>query len=340
MTTSIRRLVAAAFAVAVVLTLSMGAVVRAQDATPEASVAPYTPGTDPGTLSGSINADGSSTVGPITQAVAEEFNKLAGGVQVTVDISGTGGGFTRFCAGETDIQDASREIKDEEAAACREAGVEYYVFEVAYDGVTVVVNPENTQFDCLTVAQLNAIWKMDSTVSKWSDVDPAWSGDDIALYGPGTESGTYDFFTAQINGEEGVSTVNFTPSEDDNVLVEGVAGDKNALAYFGYAYYLENQDRLKAVAIDGGAGCVSPSPETVRDGTYAPLSRPLYVYVKKESFSRPEVQEFMRFYIANAQALVDDVGFVDSPAQIYVDDQAKVEGIIGGTVEADGPGAE
>jgi phosphate transport system substrate-binding protein len=337
---SMRRLIAAAFAVAVVLSISVGTMVNAQEATPEATVAPYTPGTDPSTLSGSISADGSSTVGPITQAVAEEFNKLAGGVEVSVDISGTGGGFTRFCAGETDIQDASRPIKDEEAAACREAGVEYYVFEVAYDGVTVVVNPENTQFDCLTVEQLNKIWAPDTTVKTWADVDPAWSSDTIDRYGPGTDSGTYDYFTQQVNGEEGVSTTDFTPSEDDNVLVEGVAGDANALGYFGYAYYVENQDRLKAVSIDGGAGCVAPSTESIRDGSYAPLSRPLYVYVKKESFSRPEIQEFMRFYIANAQQLVDDVGFVDSPVNIYVEDQAKIEGIIAGTVEADGPGAE
>jgi phosphate transport system substrate-binding protein len=308
----------------------------AQDATP----IPYTPGTDLGSLSGSIEADGSSTVGPITQAVAEEFAGQASGVQVTVGISGTGGGFERFCNGETDVQDASRAIhEDDEAANCATNGVDYFEFEVAYDGITVVVNSENDFVDCLTVEQLNQLWAPDASGVTWADLNPDWPADEVVLYGPGTASGTFDYFTAQINGEEGASTENYTPSEDDNVLVEGVAGDENALGYFGFAYFEANQDRLNAVAVDGGSGCVEPSKDTIRDGSYAPLSRPLFVYVKAESLTRPEVQEFMRFYLANAQALVDEVGYVDSPIEVILADQAKLEGAIAGTTEPDGPAA-
>ena len=206
---------------------------------------PYSPGTDLGSLSGKITADGSSTVFPIMEALAEEFGKQASGVEITVDVSGTGGGFKRFCAGETDFSDASRAIKDEEAATCAAEGVSYYKFEIAYDGISVVVNPENDWVSCLTVAQLNQIWAKDSAVKKWSDIDPSWPSDDIALYGPGTDSGTYDYFTQQINGEEGVSREDYTPSEDDNVLVEGVAGDKNALGFFGYSLLRGEPGSLK-----------------------------------------------------------------------------------------------
>jgi phosphate transport system substrate-binding protein len=325
------------------LTVALGAALAtsgvatlAQDATP----IPYTPGTDLGSLSGSVEADGSSTVGPITQAVAEEFAAQASGVQVNVGISGTGGGFERFCNGETDVQDASRAIHaDDEAVNCATNGVDYYEFEVAYDGITVVVNEENDFVECLSVAQLNQLWAPGASGVTWQDLNPDWPADEVVLYGPGTASGTFDYFTAQINGEEGASTENYNPSEDDNVLVEGVAGDANALGYFGFAYFEANQDRLNAVAVDGGAGCVAPSTETIRDGTYSPLSRPLFVYVKAESLTRPEVQEFMRFYLANAQALVADVGYVDSPIQVIIDDQTKLEGAIAGTVEPDGPGA-
>ncbi|MEA2525954.1 MAG: phosphate transport system substrate-binding protein [Thermomicrobiales bacterium] len=329
----------AAFAAALIFSMSFLSVVRAQEATPEATPLPYTPGTDLGSLSGKIVADGSSTVGPITIAVAEEFGNQAGGVEVSVDISGTGGGFKRFCAGETDIQNASRAIKDEEITLCRDGHVEYFTFEVAYDGITVVVNPENDFVECLTVDQLKQLWQPNSTVKTWQDLNPEWPADTINLYGPGTDSGTFDYFTEQINGEEGASRTDYTPSEDDNVLVLGVAGDANGLAYFGYAYYVENQESLKVVAVDGGNGCVMPSKDTIRDGTYAPLSRPLSVYVTKESLARPEVQEFMRFYLANARELVDDVGFVDSPGSVYVSDQAKLEGAIAGTAQPDGPGA-
>jgi phosphate transport system substrate-binding protein len=317
------------------LNLTFASMVSAQDATP----APYTPITDPATLSGSVEADGSSTVGPITEAVAEEFNAIAGDVEVTVNVSGTGGGFKRFCAGETDLQNASRAIKDEEAAICAEAGIDYYEFEVAYDGLSVVVNPENDFVTCLTVAQLNQIWMKDSTVDSWNDVDASWPDQPIALYGPGTDSGTYDYFTAQINGEEGVSTENYTPSEDDNQLVQGVAGDANALGFFGLAYYEQNADILKLVQVDGGSGCIAPSVETVIDGSYAPLSRPLYVYVTAESLTRPEVQEFMRFYIASVALLAEEVGYVDSPIETYLADQAKLEAVVAGEAAPDGPAA-
>lgn len=318
---------------AVAATLTLPGLAGAQDATP----APYSPGTDPGTLSGSITSDGSSTVFPITEALAEEFNAIAGDVEVTVDVSGTGGGFARFCAGETDISNASRAIKEEEVAACASGGIDYYQFEIAYDGLSVLVNPENDWVTCLTVEQLNQIWMVDSTVTQWSDVDASWPAEDIALYGPGTDSGTYDYFTAEINGEEGVSRDDYTPSEDDNVLVEGVAGDRNALGFFGFAYYEQNQDRLKLLEIDSGSGCIAPNPETIQDGSYAPLSRPLFLYVNVESLTRPEVQEFMRFSLAEVTTFVAEVGYVASPTQVYADDQAKLEAAIAGTGTPDGP---
>lgn len=317
----------------IVATLAIPGVATAQDATP----APYNPGTDLGALSGKITSDGSSTVFPIMEALAEEFGAQAGGVELTVDVSGTGGGFKRFCAGETDLSNASRAIKEEEVAACTEAGVNYFEFEIAYDGLSVVVNPENDWISCLTVAQLNQIWMKDSTVSKWSDIDQSWPSEDIDLYGPGTDSGTYDYFTQVINGEEGVSRDDYTPSEDDNVLVEGVAGDKNALGFFGFSYYEQNQDRLKLVQVDSGNGCVAPSIETVQDLTYSPLSRPLYLYVNAASLSRPEVQEFLRYAIAEVSPLLPEVGFIGSPSHVYAEDQVKLEAAIQGTIAPDGP---
>jgi phosphate transport system substrate-binding protein len=307
----------------------------AQDATP----APYNPATDPSSLSGKITSDGSSTVFPIMEALAEEFGAEAGGVELTVDVSGTGGGFKRFCAGETDLSNASRAIKDEEAAACAENGVSYYEFEIAYDGLSVVVSPENDWVTCLTTAQLALMWGPDAKDTKWSDIDASWPSDEINLYGPGTDSGTYDYFTAEVNGEEGVSTTDYTPSEDDNVLVEGVAGDKNALGFFGLSYYEQNADRLKLIEVDGGSGCVAPSAETVQDGSYAPLSRPLYIYVNAASLTRPEVQEFMRYSVATVTEYLAEVGYVNSPGSVYVEDQAKLEAVIAGTGTPDGPPA-
>jgi phosphate transport system substrate-binding protein len=321
-----RSLLGTAAAIAAALTISLGGAV-AQDATP----LPYTPSDNVSELSGTVVADGSSTVGPITEAVAEEFASVASDVQVEVSISGTGGGFERFCNGETDIQDASRPIKDEEAAACAENGVDFYVFEVAYDGIAIVVNPENDFVSCLTVDQLKLMWQPVDPATNWNQIDPSFPDQPISLYGPGTSSGTFDYFTGEIVGEEGSSTTDYLPSEDDNQLVEGVAGDENALGYFGLAYYEQNADRLKLVGVDGGNGCVEPTAETVRDLSYAPLSRPLYVYVNAESLRRPEIQEFMKFYIASARELVADVGYVPSPDDVYAGDQAELQGAIDGT---------
>src|SRR5215218_5851035 len=280
---------------------------------------------DPSSLSGEIVSDGSSTVGPLTQAVAEEFNAQAPNVQISVDISGTGGGFKRFCAGEIDLSNASRPIKDEEAALCAENGVDWYEFEVAYDGLTVVTNKENTWLTCITTDQLKQLWQKDSPADTWADLNPEYPADTINLYGPGTDSGTFDFFVETILGEDEIRE-DFTPSEDDNVLVEGVAGDVNALGYFGLAYFQENQDVLNAVAIDAGYGtCVTPSPETVQDGTYAPLSRPLFVYVNADSLQRPEVQEFIRFYLNEAATLAPEVGYVSSPDESYAEDMKSFE---------------
>ena len=294
---------------------------------------------DLGALSGEIVSDGSSTVGPLTQAVAEEFNAQAPNVQTSVDISGTGGGFERFCAGETDIQNASRAIEEDEVATCAENGVDWYEFEVAYDGLTVVTNPENTWLTCVTTDHLKQLWQKESPATTWADLNPEYPADTVNLYGPGTDSGTFDFFVETILGEDDIRE-DFTPSEDDNVLVEGVAGDVNALGYFGLAYYEANQDALNAVAIDNGDGnCVTPSPETVQDGTYAPLSRPLYLYVSAESLNRPEVQEFVRFYLSQAPALAAEVGYVASPDETYAEDVASFEAAISGSGTPDSAAA-
>ncbi len=287
--------------------------------------------TDLSALSGEIVSDGSSTVGPLTQAVAEEFNGQAPNVQISVDISGTGGGFERFCAGETDVQNASRAIEEDEITACADSGVEWYEFEVAYDGLTVVTNTENTWLTCMTTDQLQQLWQTESPANTWADLNPGYPADTVNLYGPGTDSGTFDFFVETILGDAEIRE-DFTPSEDDNVLVEGVAGDVNALGYFGLAYYEANADVLTAVAIDNGDGtCVAPSPETVRDGTYAPLSRPLYVYANDESLQRPEVLEFVRFYLSQAPTLAAEVGYVASPDEAYAEDTASLEAAISGS---------
>lgn len=308
-----------ALALAMMATVSAGAAMPAlaQDA-------------DLSSLSGEIVSDGSSTVGPITQAIAEEFAAAAPDVRTSVDISGTGGGFERFCAGETDLQNASRAIDEDEVAACAEAGVDFYEFEVAYDGLSVVVNPAADFVSCMNVDALKLLWQKEGPAMTWADLNAEWPAETINLYGPGTDSGTFDYFVETILGDDGEIREDFTPSEDDNVLVEGVAGDANALAYFGLAYYLENQDSLRIVQIDGGNGCVTPSEETVQDGSYAPLSRPLYVYVAADSLERPEVQEFMRFYIENAPTLVGEVGFVAAPTEAYEQDAQLLEDAISG----------
>jgi phosphate transport system substrate-binding protein len=248
-------------------------------------------------LKGTITADGSSTVGPYTTAAAEGFHKLNSGVNVTVGISGTGGGFERFCRGETDLSDASRPIEDDESAACVKEGVEYVELQVANDGIAIVANKDNSWATCLTVAQLHKIWAPGSKVKSWQDVDPSFPDEKLTLAGPGTDSGTFDFFTKAINGEEGASRTDYNASENDNVIVQGVAGDKGGLGYFGLSYAEQNADKLKTLALDGGDGCIAPTRETVQSGTYKPLSRPLFVYVKKDALKRPEVKAFLEFIL-------------------------------------------
>ncbi len=261
-------------------------------------------------LTGTIEIDGSSTVFPVTEAVAEEFRKLHPRVQVNVGVSGTGGGFKRFTAGETDISNASRPIRDSESDDAEANGLEYYQLRVGIDGLSVMVNPNNDFVDCLTVGELKAIWEPGSTVDNWSQVRSGFPNQRIRLYGPGTDSGTFDYFTEEIVGEVQAARSDFVASEDDNVLVVGINGDKVALGFFGYAYYAENADKLKLVAIDDGEGCVTPSPETIESGAYKPLSRSLFIYVSAEAHKRPEVAAFVDFYIEHAAALVSEVGYV------------------------------
>jgi phosphate transport system substrate-binding protein len=263
-----------------------------------------------GDLSGRIEADGSSTVGPFTTAAAEDFQATQPGVQITVGVSGTGGGFERFCRGETDLSNASRAIKDDETPLCEENGVEYVEFQVANDALTVVVNPDNDWATCLTVEQLNKIWEPGSKLGNWNQVDPGFPDQELKLFGAGTDSGTFDYFTGEINGEEGASRSDYSATEDDNVTVQGVGGDKGALGYFGFSYFEENQDSLKALEIDGGDGCVAPSVENAQNGTYKPLARPLFIYAKKESFSRPEVAAFVKYMIDNETAIAEAAKFV------------------------------
>lgn len=277
------------------------------------------------TLSGNIEIDGSSTVYPITEAVAEEFMKIYPEVNVTVGVSGTGGGFKRFVVGEIDINDASRPIKEEEIEKAKQNGIEFIELPVAYDGITVVVNKENDWVDSLTIEELKKIWSPDSKVTKWSDIRPGWPEQKINLYGPGTDSGTFEYFTEAVNGKARESRFDYTASEDDNVLVQGVSQDKYALGYFGFAYYLENMDRLKAVKIDSGTGPVEPTMDTIREGTYKPLSRPLFIYVNKKSLERPEVKEFVNFYMKNAGKLASEVGYVPMAEDVYNENLSKLK---------------
>ena len=282
-------------------------------------------GGDGGGSGGTITADGSSTVGPFTTKAAEDF-KAQGGVDVTVGISGTGGGFERFCRDETDISNASRPIKDEEAAICADGGIEYLELTVATDALTNVVNPENTWVDCLTVDQLKSIWEPGSKVDSWRDVDESYPDVPLRLYGAGTDSGTFDYFTDAIVGEEGASRTDYNASEDDNVTVQGVAGERGGLGYFGFSYFEENQGRLKALEIDGGSGCVAPSVASAQDGTYAPLSRPLFVYVKRSSFDDDEnVRDFVAYMLDNEQAIAEEARFVPLSDAKLAEEQAKLE---------------
>lgn len=254
--------------------------------------------TDAG-LTGEVLVDGSSTVQPLTAAAGELFREVESGVNVSVGTSGTGGGFEVFCQGETDISNASRPIKDEEAQACADAGIEFTELRVATDALTVVVSAENDFIQCLTTEELATLWGPDAEgqITTWDQVNPEFPAETIELYGPGTDSGTFDYFTDEINGEEGASRTDYNASEDDNVLVQGVSGSANALGYFGFTYFEENAEALKAVEIDSGEGCVAPSAETAGDGSYTPLARPLFIYVNNASFAeKPYVAEFVKFY--------------------------------------------
>jgi len=276
-------------------------------------------------LTGAIQIDGSSTVFPVSEAVGEEFQKVNPEVRVTVGVSGTGGGFKRFTVGETDISDASRPIKDSEAAAAKEKGIEYIELPVAYDGLSVIVNKDNDWVDKLTVEELKKIWEPDSKITKWNQIRPNWPDKEIKLYGPGTDSGTFDYFTEEINGKAQASRSDYNASEDDNVLVQGMEGDRYSLGYFGYAYYVENKDKLKVVPIDAGKGAIAPSEQTINDGTYSPLSRPIFIYVNKTALKRPEVYEFVKYYVTEAPKLVPEVGYVALPEKMYKDGLSLVE---------------
>jgi len=283
------------------------------------------------TAGGQIRIDGSSTVFPITEAVAEEF-KHSNDAQVTVGISGTGGGFKKFCAGEIDIADASRPIKPTEVDLCSTGTIDYIELPVAYDGLAIVVHPSNTWVDYLTTAELKRLWEPEAQgkVTKWNQVRASWPDREVHLLGPGVDSGTYDYFTEAIVQKEHASRGDYTSSEDDNILVQGVATDELALGFFGYAYYHENQAKLKLVPVDdekpdNGAGAIAPSPETVRNGTYQPLSRPIFIYVAAKSLDRPEVSDFVKFYLANAPTLVAEVGYIPLPDRAYPLAQGRVD---------------
>jgi len=267
-----------------------------------------------------IKIDGSSTVYPITEAVAEEFQKAKkGAVKVTVGISGTGGGFKKFTRGEIDISDASRPITKSEMEECKKSGIEFIELPIAYDGLAVMVNPKNNWVNSMAVAELKKIWEpaAERKITKWNQVNAAWPDVALKLYGPGVDSGTFDYFTEAIVGKSRSSRGDFTASEDDNVLVQGIASDRGGLGFFGYAYYAENPDKLKLVAIDGGKGAILPSEKTVMDGTYNPLSRPIFIYVNKKSAEKPDVKEFVEFYLKSASNLVKQVKYIPLPDRAY-----------------------
>jgi phosphate transport system substrate-binding protein len=258
-----------------------------------------------GDLSGKIRIDGSSTVAPFAQAAAEEFQGQNPNVKITVGTSGTGGGFEKFCAGETDISDASRPIKDdEEVPICKKNKITYKEVQVADDGIAVVTNPE-LKVDCLTAEQLTELWNEGSKVTKLSQIDPKLPDTELSLFGPGTDSGTFDFFTDEINGEEGVSRKDYQPSEDDNVLVQGVEGEAGGLGYFGFSYYEQNQDKLNLVGVDAGSGCVKPAAKAIQSGEYKPLSRSLFMYPSEKALERPEVKAFMDYVVENYQPIAE-----------------------------------
>jgi len=287
-----------------------------------------------GDLSGSISLDGSSTVQPFAEAAGELFKEDNSGVDVTVGAAGTSGGFEKFCAGETDISDASRPIEPEEEKACQDGGVEYTEVQVANDGIAIVTNPE-VAISCLTTDQLAQLWEPDSKISNYSQLgDDADTGEalpdvDVSLYGPGTDSGTFDYFTEQIVGEEGASRDDYQPSEDDNVLVQGVSGDSGGLGYFGFSYYEQNQDALNLVSVDSGDGCVAPSVETIQDGSYAPLARPLFMYPAAKALEAPQVEGFMNFVVGDYSEIADAALIVPMDDTQASDAQSALDGALG-----------
>ncbi len=297
----------------------------------------------PDQISGPVKIDGSSTVYPITEAVAEEFGKVQNGVRTVVGISGTGGGFKKFCVGETDISNASRPIKETEIELCKKNNIQYIELPVAYDALSVVVNLKNTWVDNLTVNELKKIWEPEAQgkILTWNQIRPEWPDKPIKLYGPGTDSGTYDYFTEAVVGKEHSSRGDFTSSEDDNTLVQGVANDVGALGFFGLAYYSENQERLKLINIDdekaeNGQGPQTASVENVRKGVYQPLSRPLFIYISKDSLKKPQVKEFASFFLKNANQLTEEVGYVQLPENVFKLAQSRLDSLVLGSVYASG----
>jgi len=278
-------------------------------------------------LRGEILIDGSSTVYPVASAAAEDFMDIYPRVRVNVGFSGTGAGFERFTRGETDISDASREIRDSEREALDEAGVDFVRFHIAYDGLSVMVNPENDFVDCLTVEELRRIWEPGSQINNWNQVRDGFPDLELKLYGPGTDSGTFDYFTEEIVGESGASRSDYTANEDDNILVQGISGDRGSLGYFGYAYYVQNSDQLKLLGVDNGSGCVLPNPDTIENQEYSPLSRPLFMYVKASSLEeKPELVKFLEFVNSEeGQAVIDEVGYVRLTDEAYQENIEKLQ---------------
>ncbi len=278
-------------------------------------------------LQGSVKIDGSSTVFPISEAVVEEFGKSHPRVRATIGVSGTGGGFKKFCTGEIDINDASRAIKGSETELAKKNGIRFVELPIAYDGISILVHKDNTWVDHLTTEELKKIWQPGSLVKTWKDVRPSWPERAIRLYGPGTDSGTFDYFTEEINGKAQASRSDFTKSEDDNILIRGISGDRDSLGYIGFAYYDANRTKVKAVPIRSSKGsAVVPTFDTIRNGTYAPLSRMIYIYANIDALvKKTEVLEFVRFYLKNAAKLSKEVGYVPLPESRYVEDLARIE---------------
>lgn len=312
---------------------------------PEPTIPPFTPtpalalpNTNLSALKGEIKIDGSSTVFPITEQVAIAFNELAPDVVIRLGVSGTGGGFTRFCAGETDISNASRPIKQREMETCTANGIQFIELPVAFDGLSVVVHPQNDWAQCLTVAELKRMWEPEAegTITRWNQIRPEWPDEPLRLYGAGVDSGTYDYFTSATVGQEGISRGDFTASEDDYLLAQDVAADRLGLAFFGYAYYVEYTGQLRAVAIDNGNGCVAPSEATIANGSYQPLSRPIFMYVRVDALERPEVRAFVDVYLRNGELFVTKARYIPLPAKAYELAIRRVERRITGSVFAGG----